>query len=68
MVSLDSVKDDEELTTFIDSANVQLAALGYTEHGRRHAGLVAKIAGDILETLGYSGSRCGVGTYCRLPA
>ena len=48
MVSLHSVKDDEELTTFINSANVQLAALGYTEHGRRHAGRVANIAGDIL--------------------
>ena len=53
MVSLYSVKADEELTTFIDSANLQLAGLGYTEHGRRHAGRVASVAGDILDTLGY---------------
>ena len=51
MLSLHSVTDDEELSTLIDSANVQLAALGYTEHGRRHAGRVASVAGDILETL-----------------
>lgn len=40
--------------TFIDSANAQLAALGYTEHGRRHAGLVASVAGNILAQLGFS--------------
>jgi hypothetical protein len=50
---LTTVLKDEELMTFIDSANGQLAALGYTEHGRRHAGLVAGMAGDILQALGY---------------
>jgi hypothetical protein len=39
---------------FIDAANSQLAALGYTEHGRRHAGLVSRVAGDILRQLGYA--------------
>lgn len=53
MLQLTAVMKDEELRTFIDSANGQLAALGYTEHGRRHAGLVARMAGDILQTLGY---------------
>jgi hypothetical protein len=28
--------------------------LGYTEHGRRHAGLVSGVAGDILRQLGYA--------------
>jgi metal-dependent HD superfamily phosphatase/phosphodiesterase len=54
MVSLDDILADDELMTFIDSANAQLAALGYTEHGRRHAGLVARVAGDILQQLGYA--------------
>jgi uncharacterized protein len=54
MVALDDIRADDELMTFIDSANAQLAALGYTEHGRRHAGLVAQVAGDILQQLGYA--------------
>lgn len=53
MLTLDLIKGDEELVTFIESANAQLAALGYTEHGKRHAGLVARMAGDVLEQLGY---------------
>ncbi len=55
MVTLQTVRSDEEFATFIDSANTQLAALGYTEHGKRHAGLVARMAGDVLEQLGYPG-------------
>ena len=52
MVTLAAITSDDELMTFIDAANAQLAALGYTEHGRRHAGLVAQVAGDILRQLG----------------
>jgi uncharacterized protein len=53
MLKLVDITADDELMAYIDSANVQLAALGYTEHGRRHAGLVAKVAGNILEQLGH---------------
>lgn len=53
MITLNDLVADDELMTYIDSANSQLAALGYTEHGRRHAGLVARVAGDILEQLDY---------------
>ena len=52
MVTLAAITSDDELMTFIDAANAQLAALGYTEHGRRHASLVAQVAGDILRQLG----------------
>jgi len=52
MVTLAAITLDDELMTFIDAANWALAALGYTEHGRRHAGLVAQVAGDILHQLG----------------
>lgn len=51
MVILATITRDDELMAYIDAANAQLAALGYTEHGRRHAGLVAKVAGDILQQL-----------------
>ncbi|HSN73871.1 MAG TPA: HD domain-containing protein, partial [Anaerolineae bacterium] len=54
MVTLAAITADDELMTFIDAANAQLAALGYTEHGRRHAGLVAQVAGAILQQLGYA--------------
>lgn len=54
MVTLAAVTSDDELMAFIDAANSQLAALGYTEHGRRHAGLVSQVAGDILHQLGYA--------------
>jgi hypothetical protein len=53
MVTLADILADDEFMTYIDSANSQLAALGYTEHGRRHAGLVARVAGEILEQLDY---------------
>ena len=40
---------------YITGGNDCLAALGYTEHGYRHVGVVAYIARNILEKLGYSG-------------
>jgi hypothetical protein len=54
MITLAAITSDDELMAFIDAANSQLAALGYTEHGRRHAGLVSRVAGDILHQLGYT--------------
>ena len=52
-ISIHDVQGDRELMAFIDAANAQLAALGYTEHGRRHAGLVGSVAESILLQLGY---------------
>lgn len=54
MLTLVDIRKDDELTTYIDAANAHLAALGFTEHGRRHAGVVAKMSGDILQQLGYA--------------
>ena len=54
VVTIDDVLRDEELKTFVDSANAQLAALGFTEHGHRHAKLVARMAGDVLSRLDFS--------------
>lgn len=53
MLTLTDITADDDLMAYIDSANVQLAALGYTEHGRRHAGLVAHVGGEILQQLGH---------------
>lgn len=51
LVTLETVRQDEEVETLIDYANKYLRALGYTEHSTRHASLVAETARDILRQL-----------------
>lgn len=53
MVTLEDVKNNEEVTALIEGAQKQINSLGYTEHGYRHISIVSKRAGDILEKLGY---------------
>jgi hypothetical protein len=53
-VTVHDVQHDPEVSAFIDAANAQLRALGYTEHGQRHATLVGQVAADILVQLGHS--------------
>ncbi len=57
-VTIEQVRRDPEVITFISSANETLRTLGYTEHGQRHAGLVGTIGCDILERLGYVNRAC----------
>jgi uncharacterized protein len=47
------VQLDPEITRLIEKANEHLGAIGYTEHGLRHANRVCNSAGMILEKLGY---------------
>ncbi len=42
-----------KILKLIESADAQLASLGYTEHGLRHTSWVSKRAGAILRALGY---------------
>ena len=53
-MNLEEIKKDEEIEILIETAEKQLTALGYTEHGKRHIGIVSELAGRILEELGYS--------------
>mgnify|MGYP002626916832 CR=1 FL=1 len=53
-MTLEEVKQDSEVKTLINTADKQLTAMGYTEHGLRHVGIVSSIAGKILKELGYS--------------
>lgn len=53
LVTIDQVRRDPEVKTFLQQANAALHAIGYTEHGQRHAGLVGHIAENILIRLGY---------------
>lgn len=53
VVTIEQVRSDPEVIAFVQQANEALRALGYTEHGERHAGLVANIAENVLERLSY---------------
>src|SRR5918911_1540696 len=50
-VTLADVQGHEGVQTFIAMADRYLGELGYTEHGFRHAGLVSKIAYNVLGRL-----------------
>ncbi len=53
-VTLEDVQANEELSLYIASADRVMEAMGYTEHGFRHANLVAKIAYQVLARLEFS--------------
>lgn len=53
-VTLKEVRSYPKVRIYIDAANRQMAAIGYTEHGHRHAGVVSSVARSICEPLGYT--------------
>ena len=53
-VTLEVVQNDAELLAYMQMGDDYLGAIGYTEHGLRHANLTAHIAGNILLRLGYT--------------
>lgn len=50
-VTLDDIKQNELVATYLKRADKQLGVIGYTEHGERHADLVAHIAYNVLSRL-----------------
>jgi metal-dependent HD superfamily phosphatase/phosphodiesterase len=58
--TLEVVKADPRVRTFIRSANAQTGAIGYTEHGERHANTSADGARFILKSLGHDARRCEI--------
>ena len=52
LVSLKDVKANPKVKKLIDGANEVMKAMGYTEHGHRHVGVVSSITRYILENLG----------------
>ena len=59
--TLEDVKKDERVKVYIRSANAQTGAIGYTEHGERHANTTADGARFILKSLGHEARRTEVG-------
>ena len=53
MLTLDELKQNEAINTYIKRADESLSELGYTEHSFSHVTTVATAAGYILDTLGY---------------
>ncbi|MEA1960068.1 MAG: HD domain-containing protein [Bacillota bacterium] len=53
MVTLEEVKDNPHVNTFVRRGNEHLGVMGYTDHGTLHISLVSRLAKDILLQLGY---------------
>lgn len=51
MITLKDVKRNPEVRLYLDRADGVLEAIGYTEHGRRHANVVADRARALMEAL-----------------
>lgn len=52
-VTLEIVKASPAVSQYINLADKFIEALGFTEHGERHAGLVASIAKNIMDRLSF---------------
>lgn len=57
MITLEDIKNNEEIQALVVGAQKQLNALGYTEHSVRHITIVSERAAEILRTLGYPEER-----------
>ncbi|MEW6027680.1 MAG: HD domain-containing protein, partial [Planctomycetota bacterium] len=53
MITLEQVRNHPQARIFMEMADTNLAAMGYTEHGVRHAKLVAAMTQYVLKKLGY---------------
>lgn len=51
MISIKDVKNDSEVKALINVVKIQIEALGFTEHSKRHSSIVSKWASEILMKL-----------------
>jgi uncharacterized protein len=54
VVTLSRVRENASVAAYIAKANEQMAAIGYTEHGHRHAAIVAAVAQSLALQMGLS--------------
>jgi len=67
MLTLKQVKDNPQVFEFINQTEAAMKALGYTEHGFRHANLVARRAQQLAKDIGLSKNGqelTAIGGYC----
>ena len=67
MLEMATLRRDSEVEAIIEMSEKQIEALGFTEHSRRHAGIVSKWSGEILRALGKDEKAIAIGggTYAR---
>ncbi len=53
LYDLSTIKQDSEVVAIMEMSERQIEALGFTEHSRRHAGIVSSWAGEVLRALDY---------------
>lgn len=53
MITLAQVEANPKVVTYLAKADEYMKAIGYTEHGKRHASITAKIAREILVKLNF---------------
>ena len=54
MITLQEIRQNEDIKALIRAGNRYLESMGFTDHGPRHVGYVSKTASGILKALGYS--------------
>ncbi|MBI5573971.1 MAG: HD domain-containing protein [Elusimicrobia bacterium] len=50
-ITLETIKSNPKVIAFLEAANEYLGVIGYTEHGFRHADIVANLARNVLTHL-----------------
>src|ERR1700722_3274080 len=55
LISVKEVRANGKVRKLIDGANEVMKAMGYTEHGQRHAGVVSSITRYVMENVGVPG-------------
>lgn len=51
LLEMSTIRSDKEVEAIMAMSEKQIEALGFTEHSRRHAGIVSKWSGEILRLL-----------------
>lgn len=51
-ITLNDVRENPKVEALINGANEVLKAMGYTEHGKRHVGIVSSITRYVMENVG----------------
>lgn len=52
LITIKDIRANQKVKKLIEGANEVMKAMGYTEHGHRHAGVVSSISRYILENVG----------------
>ena len=58
MITINDIKNNEDVKIYIEAADNVLDAIKYTEHGYAHAGITSSVAQSILSSLGYDERTC----------